>query len=220
MKCEYCGGEVPAKSTKCPYCGRENQSGLQFQREIREKEERNKALPEQILKENRPWLTQKILTRVIVTTAVLNVLLFISTFFMFLWEERQPEMAVPETNSHAEAYQAQFEVEDYYYGRFLDDMQDYIGTKADGEELPRYKVEDLFISAYNLTDEIYDGNMDAEEKEEADALLDVFFTDYIGIPEEYSLFYRADEWEDTGYEKCAAARDAACAWLCEKEGME
>lgn len=33
----YCGGEVPAKSTKCPYCGRENQSGIAFEREVREK---------------------------------------------------------------------------------------------------------------------------------------------------------------------------------------
>ena len=38
MKCMYCGGEVPAKSTKCPYCGRENQSGIAFEQEVRKKE--------------------------------------------------------------------------------------------------------------------------------------------------------------------------------------
>lgn len=46
----YCGGEVPAKSTKCPYCGRENQSGIAFEREVREKEARNRALGDEILK--------------------------------------------------------------------------------------------------------------------------------------------------------------------------
>ena len=52
MKCMYCGGEVPAKSTKCPYCGKENASGIAFMQEVRQKEERNKQLPEKILKKN------------------------------------------------------------------------------------------------------------------------------------------------------------------------
>ena len=71
MKCMYCGGEVPAKSTKCPYCGRENKSGIAFEREVRKKEERNRALGDEILKKNLPWLTRKMLTRIIECGAVL-----------------------------------------------------------------------------------------------------------------------------------------------------
>lgn len=220
MKCMYCGGEVPAKSTKCPYCGRENQSGIAFEREVREKEERNRALGDEILKKNLPWLTQKMLTRIIVVTAVLNVVLFFSTFLMFLWSERSPAVKEAKAGSAAEQYRQDFEADDYYYGNFIESMSDYIGAKTDGTEMKTYYLESLVRNGFYLAEQIYDDKIGAEEKEEAAALLETFFADYVGLPEEYRYFYRTEEWSNGDYEQRTASRDAAVSWLCEKEGMD
>lgn len=170
----YCGGEVPAKSTKCPYCGRENQSGIAFEREVREKEARNRALGDEILKKNLPWLTRKMLTRIIVVTAVLNVVLFFSTFLMFLWSDRAPAVKEAKAGSAAERYLRNFETEDYYCGNFIESMNDYIGAKTDGTEMKAYYIESMVRHGFYLAQQIYDDKMGAEEKEEAAALLEVF----------------------------------------------
>ena len=216
----YCGGEVPAKSTKCPYCGRENQSGIAFEREVREKEARNRALGDEILKKNLPWLTQKMLTRIIVVTAVLNVVLFFSTFLMFLWSDRAPAVKEAKAGSAAERYLRNFETEDYYCGNFIESMNDYIGAKTDGTEMEAYHIESMVRHGFYLAQQIYDDKMGAEEKEEAAALLEAFFADYVGLPEEYRYFYRTEEWSTGDYEQRTVSRDAAVSWLCEKEGVD
>lgn len=220
MKCMYCGGEVPAKSTKCPYCGKENASGIAFMQEVRQKEERNKQLPEKILKKNASWLSQKILTRIILVSAVLNILLLSLSFFMFLWSEREPAVSSPSAGSHAERYLAEYgQWNDYYITRFTEYMDEYLAAKVSGEEVDEDDINSLVEAAYDLAMQIYDGRLTDGEAAYAAELTDTFFRGYMGLPEDMQIFYRTENWDGYDYEERKNAKTEAVEYLCEKEGI-
>lgn len=220
MKCIYCGGEVPAKSTKCPYCGRENASGIAFEQEVKEKEERNKVLPEKILKKNASLLTQKILTRVIIVSAVLNVLLLLLTFFMFLWSERDYAESTPAAGSHAERFLAEYDQWDnYYIKRFTENLDSFLDAKMSGEEVNREDIEVLTDAAYDLAGMITEGKIEKEEADYAENMLNVFFEGYMDLPKEMQIFYHSGERKNYTADELQDVRKQAVDYICKKEGI-
>ncbi|MGN0431584.1 MAG: hypothetical protein ACI4EQ_04425 [Lachnospiraceae bacterium] len=191
MKCPYCGGEVSSQSISCPFCGRENPEGIAFQEEVRRKIERNKLLKPFLIKQKTPELVQKMLSRILIILVVLNAVLFFSTFFIFLWAERD-RTREPQPGGHAEQFLAQFDTTgNWGYNNFCDRMYRIMDAVDAGEEIADYEVEWLVEYAYDAVAE----NADSEQENAGECILTVqaFFRGYLGFTDEEMAFLSPNE---------------------------
>ena len=101
MKCTFCGGDVDAQMTKCPFCGKENPAGVAFQEQVEAKKKRNRELPRFILKLEEKEIKRKLLTRINIALVVLNVILLVGSFGLYLLSDIKTER-VPKSGSIAE----------------------------------------------------------------------------------------------------------------------
>lgn len=191
MKCQYCGGEVPSQSVKCPYCNRENPEGIAFQKEVLKKIERNKLLKPFLLKQKTPEMVQKMLFRVNIIAIVANVLLFVVFCVMFsltytygVFEKQK--------SKEAQEFEEEFWADgNFYYKDFCFEMYEFIDSVEEGHMPDRFCLDGVVKEAYYVMREAED--MEEEYREQVSNTLDTFFRGYIGLSEEEMSFLKPDE---------------------------
>ncbi len=191
MKCPYCGGEVSSQSLKCTFCGRENEEGIQFWQELQEKSERNRLLKTLLLRQKKPELAQKMLTRVIIILMIANVLMFAISFGIFLIAERE-EVREPEAGSLAESfYEVYAGSSDYFIMSFFIEQNEYIDMIEAGKTPDESTVRILVGDAYHAMRVL--GEQDEETAELIRENMRAFFMGYIGLTEEEMVFLEPNE---------------------------
>lgn len=191
MKCPYCGGEVSSQSLKCTFCGRENEEGIKFWKELQEKSERNRLLRPLLLKQKTPELAQKMLTRMIIIFTIANVLMFVISFGIFLVSERE-EVREPEEGSFAETFYEEYAGNsEYYVMSFFIEKNDYIDMIEAGELPNESKVSILVNDAYSVVRDL--DEYDEETTEMLKENIRAFFMGYIGLTEEEMVFLEPGE---------------------------
>ena len=191
MKCPYCGGEVSSQSLKCTFCGRENEEGMQFWQELQEKSERNRLLKPLLLRQKKPELAQKMLTRVIVILTIANVLMFAISFGIFLIATKE-ELREPEAGSLAENfYEEYIGNTDYFFMSFFIEQNEYIDMIEAGEAPDEGKVRILVGDAYDVMRDL--GEQDEKTAEMVAENMRAFFMGYIGLTEEEMAFLEPNE---------------------------
>ena len=196
MKCPYCGGEVSFQNEKCPYCGRENAEGILFQKEIKQKIERNRLLKPFLIKQKTPELVQRMLTRILFVVSGVNLLLFVCCISFYVWSERDSRR-VPAAESHAESFAGSLRNgTEYYTETFFEEMNAFMDAMESGSIPNRNSLSFLVEYGYRAMRETAI-NSDADE--ETQLLIRAFFCGYIGISEEDAAFLDAAKAEDAPY---------------------
>lgn len=214
MKCPYCGGEVSSQSISCPFCGRENPEGIAFQEEVKAKIERNKLLKPFLIKQKTPELVQKMLTRIWVVLIVLNVVLFVGSFLIYMWGE-MGDTRTPEPGSFAEHYLSEYDVTgNWEYDNFCEMMQKIMDAKESGENPSDYEVEYLVDYAYDAIAE--NAKKPAENSEEIVLTVHAFFRGYLGFEEADMAFLLPEEDGEYSYSPDEGLKDAAIQLVWEK----
>lgn len=191
MKCPYCGGDVSSQSLKCTFCGRENEEGMQFWQELQEKSERNRLLKPLLLRQKKPELAQKMLTRVIVILTIANVLMFAISFGIFLIATKE-EVREPEAGSFAENfYEEYIGNTDYFFMSLFIEQNEYIDMIEAGEAPDEGKVRILVGDAYDVMRDL--GEQDEKTAEMVAENMRAFFMGYIGLTEEEMAFLEPNE---------------------------
>jgi len=195
MKCPYCGGEVSSQSVACPFCGRENPEGIAFQEEVQKKIERNKLLKPFLIRQKKPELVQRLLSRMIGILLIINIVMLTLTFIAFLLIEREPNRK-PEKGSYAELYFSDFQgVNDYYFDRYYKNVIEFMEHLDKGEMADDYEVESLIDSARRALEE----SQEQEYQEEIYLHTKAFFEGVLGLTEEESAILEPDEEGEYGY---------------------
>ncbi len=215
MKCPYCGGDVSSQSLKCTFCGRENEEGMQFWQELQEKSERNRLLKPLLLRQKKPELAQKMLTRVIVILTIANVLMFAISFGIFLIATKE-EVREPEAGSLAENFYEEYPgSSDYLFWDFFIDQNEYIDMIEAGEAPDESIVRILVGDAYHVMRVL------SEQDEEAADLIKenirAFFMGYIGLTEEEMSFLEPDEDGRYSYVFDYEIKDETIALILERQ---
>ena len=197
MKCPYCGGEVSSQSPNCPYCGAVNPEGVAFQEEIQKRIERNKLLKPFLIKQKTPELMQRMLSRILLILVEVNVLLFVFSVGIYIWGEREQERTAAQ-GSQAQRYETIFpEVQNYYYDKFVDDMNEMIDLMEEGQVPDR---EDILTFLDHCYDMFYYMQSEPEElKEEAYFTMKAFFMGYVGLTKEEAACFEPKE--DGSYDR-------------------
>ena len=191
MKCPYCGGEVSSQSLKCTFCGRENEEGMQFWQELQEKSERNRLLKPLLLRQKKPELAQKMLTRVIVILTIANVLMFAISLGIFLIATKE-EVREPEAGSFAgNFYEEYIGNTDYFFMSFFIEQNEYIDMIEAGEAPDEGKVRILVGDAYDVMRDL--GEEDEKTAEMVEENMRAFFMGYIGLTEDEMAFLEPNE---------------------------
>ena len=214
MKCTYCGGEVSSQCIRCPFCGRENPEGIAFQKEIQKKIERNKLLKPFLMKQKTPELVQKMLSRIWIILIAFNVVLFVSSFFVFIWGDN-PGHRSPEPGSFAEDYVTRFDTSgNFEYESFCGFMLEIMNAQVTGEEISEYKVEYLVEYAYDVVSE--DAGSEDEKAMERIQTIYAFFEGYLGFAEKDMEFLLPAEDGEYDYKPDEMRKDAAIKLVWEK----
>lgn len=188
MKCPYCGGEVSSQSVKCPYCGRDNKEGIAFQEEVRKRIEKNRLLRPFLIKQKTPELVQRMLTRILLIIAGVNVLLIVCSFGVYMWSGRESK-TVPESGSHAEAYVQNFGFgEEYYAESFGESVRDYLACEESGKMPSGGDIEQMVQAAYH-----------AMKSGEDETYIRAFFSGYLALDDKECAFLDAALEEDAPY---------------------
>ncbi len=196
MKCPYCGGEMQSLDVKCPFCGREHQEGIAFNREVQEKEERNRKLLPTILRKNANWLTHKLTSRIIIIMAVVDFLLLVVGVSITAWSDRDSNRE-PEAGSQAHEYVEKFKSDDYYHQEFVWSVNRVMDKLETGEELEDFDLERLVEDSYDLARKKEDFSKD--ERDRAEMLLQAFYRGYLGFSEEEASFLQPDDNGEYAY---------------------
>lgn len=189
MKCPYCGGEVPAQSITCPYCGKENPEGIAFQQEVQDKIKRNKLLKPFLIKQKKPELIQKMMTRIIVIIIVVNVVLMGFILLVAVFSNRE-EVRVPTPGSFAEQYLEEYQgIDDYYFDSYYREVKKQVEILDNGEIPEETEVINLVTDAHRALEE-----SEGEEIHEKIYLYETaFFRGFLGLKEDESLFLEPDK---------------------------
>lgn len=191
MKCIHCGGEVPARSLKCPYCNQDNPEGIAFQEEILKKIERNRLLKPFLMKQKKPEMVQKMLTRVIIITVMANVLLFAIMVGMSVWEDRDTFTEVEKSTKAREFAQEFWGDDSYEYKQFCVGMYEFIEKIEDGEMPDDFFIESMVSGGCRAADNA--AKADADSREQMETTLEGFFAGYIGLSGEELDFLHPEE---------------------------
>lgn len=181
MKCPYCGGEVPSQSTKCPYCGRENQEGVAFQEEVQKKIDRNRLLKPFLLKQGKPELVQKMLTRILLLVTLFNILLILGSFGLYHWcYQANSGEKEPTPGSRAEHFsETYYDFNNFRYLEFYTDVNTLVALREGGQDIPYDSISGVVYSAYSMMREA--DSLGKEDKAEAEAFCQTFFGEYLGL---------------------------------------
>ncbi len=188
MKCPYCGGEVPSQSTKCPYCGMENPEGVAFQEEVQRKIERNRLLRPFLLKQKKPELVQKMLTRILLLVTVFNVLLIMGSFGLYYWsysansEDKEPAPGSRATHFRENYYDAN----NFWQLEFYTDVDTLVTLRESRQEISYACISSVVYSAYSVMREA--DSAGTEEKAKTEEFCRVFFGEYLGLNEQEMEF--------------------------------
>lgn len=215
MKCPYCGGEVSSRDLKCTFCGRENEEGIQFWQELQEKSERNRLLKPLLLRQKKPELAQKMLTRVIIILTIANVLMFVISFGIFLVADRE-EVREPAEGSLAENFYEEYPGSyDYFLVDFFIDQNEYIDMLEAGE-LPNENIVRILVGdAYHVM-----RDLDEQDEETAERIREnmrAFFMGYIGLSEEEMAFLEPNEYGTYTYSMDYELEDKTIALILERQ---
>jgi len=215
MKCPYCGGEVSSQSLKCTFCGRENEEGMQFWQELQEKSERNRLLKPLLLRQKKPELAQKMLTRVIIILTIANVLMFAISFGIFLIAT-QEEVREPKAGSLAENFYEEYTgSSDYFFMSFFIEQNEYIDMIEAGAAPDENKVSILVGDAYSVMRDL--DEQDEETTELIRENMRAFFIGYIGLTEEEMIFLEPDEYGTYTYSMDHELKDKTIALILERQ---
>lgn len=182
MKCKNCGGEVDSRAVCCPYCGSENQEGILYQEQVRNKLERYRFLKPFILKQKTPEMISKYMTRLLAVLAGINALVLGISFLLFCAGEWIVRPAVPVSENYSGGFG------DYTTGSFYVGMNACM-EKLQNAELPtQYEIEEVIESGGKVLAEAEDS--DEKDIKEQELLATVFLTEYLGLTEEDTDFLR------------------------------
>lgn len=215
MKCPYCGGEVSSQSLKCTFCGRKNEEGIQFWQELQEKSERNRLLKPLLLRQKKPELAQKMLTRVIIILTIANVLMFAISFGIFLIGERE-EVREPIAGSPAELFYEEYTgSSDYFVMSFFIEQNEYIDLIEAGKTPSESEVSMLVSDAYKVVKDLEE--YDEETAELIRENMRAFFMGYIGLTEEEMVFLEPGEDGTYTYSMDYELEDKTIALILERQ---
>lgn len=215
MKCPYCGGEVSSQSLKCTFCGRENEEGIRFWQELQEKSERNRLLRPFLLKQKKPELAQKMLTRVILIFTIANILMLAISFCIYYVAE-QEEVRTPEPGSIAESfYQEYLGNTDYFSMSFFREQNEYIDMLEAGEMPGENAVSLLVSDAYRVVRELDDEDEETAEKIREN--MRAFFSGYIGLTEDEMVFLEPDWNGEYAYSMNGELKQKTIALILERQ---
>lgn len=215
MKCPYCGGEVSSQGLKCTFCGRENEEGIKFWKELQEKSERNRLLRPLLLKQKTPELAQKMLTRMIIIFTIANVLLLVISFGIFMVSEHKAVREV-EKGSIAESFYEEYAGNsEYFVMSFFIGKNDYIDKLESGNMPTESEVSLLVGDAYSVMREL-----DEYDEETAELLTEnirAFFMGYIGLAEEEMVFLEPGESGVYSYSMDYELKEKTVAIILERQ---
>lgn len=215
MKCSHCGGEVSSQSISCPFCGSPNPEGIAFQKEVKEKIERNRLLKPFLIKQKTPELVQKMLTRIWVILIAFNMVLFLCTFFIYLWSERDRSREIPQ-GSHAESFvNAYGNAGSFWYDNFWEQLYEVMDCMESGVRPEYYRVERLVEASYDVWRETTE-TAATDETEDIRLVLQAFFRGYLGFSEEEMDFLAPDAEGNYGYVMPENEKQKAIALVFEK----
>ena len=208
MKCPNCGGEVPSQSIECPYCGSINPEGVAFSQEIQKKIERNKLLKPFLIKQKKPELVQRMLTRILLILVGVNVLLFVFAMGISVWSYHEV-VRVPVSGSKAEQYETVFGMcQEFYCNEFLRDMNEFIDAMEAGQIPEQREIGYILDSAYRAL--LYTQDEDERLRQELIDTMQAFFLGYLGLSEEEISCLAPDEngTYDSYLDRAEAERNA------------
>lgn len=191
MKCPYCGGEVSSQSLKCPYCGADNPEGVAFQEELQKKIDRNKLLRPFLIKQRTPELVQRMLTRIMIILAAINIVLFGFSIGIYIWGERDI-VRVAGQGSIAQRYELTFmENQNYYYDSFLREMNELIDLMEEGQVPERRKLTYFLDDAYDAL--YFTQNESEATRQEVLLTVKAFLMGYVGLTEQEMEGFAPDQ---------------------------
>lgn len=211
MKCPYCGGEISSQGLKCEFCGRENEEAVRFRNQLQEKSERNRLLRVLLLRQKKPELVQKMLTRVIVVMTFANLLLMACSLGIYLVADREAGRE-PGKGSSAETFYREYtgNSSDYFSVTFFREQNEYIDRLEAGEVPDETAVSLLVSGAYSVVSTVEDTEPVLEE-------MCAFFMGYIGLSEEEMAFLKPDEDGEYPYSLNRETEEKTVALILEKQ---
>ncbi len=211
MKCPYCGGEMSSQGLKCEFCGRENEEAVRFGEQLQERSERNRLLRAVLLKEKKPEMVQKLLTRWILILMAANLLLVACSFGIYLAADREV-VREPGKGSPAETFYREYtgNSSDYFSVTFFREQNEYIDRLEAGEAPDETAVSLLVSAAYDVVSKVEDTEPVMEE-------LRAFFMGYIGLSEEEMAFLKPDEEGAYPYSLNRETEEKTVALILEKQ---
>ena len=200
MKCTFCGGDVDAQMTKCPFCGKENPAGMAFQEQVEAKKKRNRELPRFILKLEEKEIKRKLLTRINIALVVLNVILLVGSFGLYLLSDIKTER-VPKSGSIAEQFENEFYYNEEYRSGFYhaDELVEYIVDFMEhfenGEEVKDYRLESIVEGTNRVVSDLLkaDPKPDYAKQQRIEEIIRGFYQGYLGFTEEEMAPFGPDE---------------------------
>lgn len=203
MKCTYCGADVDAQAVKCPFCGQENAQGVAFKKQVEEKKKRNKDLPRFVLRLQEKEIKGKLLTRMNVGLILVNVLLVVLSFVIFIINEEKPKRQV-QPGSQAEQF-----IQEFYYDQeygsgmynvasLYENMVAFIEKFETGEEIKEYRIRYLADYSFRAMKDASTKQTE-EQKNKTENLVRTFFMGYLGFAEEDMSFVKYDQADDWPY---------------------
>lgn len=200
MKCTFCGGDVDAQMTKCPFCGEENPAGVAFQEQVEAKKKRNRELPRFILKLEEKEIKRKLLTRINIALVVLNVILLVGSFGLYLLGDTKTER-VPMFGSIAEQFEDEFFYrEEYHSGLYraddlIESIVEFMKRFESGEEVRSYLLESIVEGTNRVAADLLeaDPKPDPAKQQRIEDIIRGFYQGYLGFTEEEMAPFGPDE---------------------------
>lgn len=193
MKCPYCGGVLSYQDVVCPYCGRENREGVEFQREVADKIEQNALLRIFLRNKKKPELIRIVLTRMVFIVALLNVAIIAFTICVCVWA-KEGLARKPKADGFSGIYVKEFsDMDDYQYGNFherAEEVMQYIDGDVIHYTADRYTLYLMVDSGYAS---LYEST--GKERDARYAFQKAYYMGYFGLTEEQIEFLKGDNGE-------------------------
>lgn len=163
MKCRSCGADVPSEALRCPYCGKENPSGISFFKKLSEKREANRRLRAEILERSREEYVNHMLNR---TLIMLGVILFLAMAVSMGVEAYISGMHFFNSKARKQEMQQYYEAGEYtklhayMSDRGLFGQENYVFSRI---SLLSYRYDDFLMERNECMESIRKGELPAEE---------------------------------------------------------
>ncbi|MDD6194684.1 MAG: hypothetical protein PUB19_07280 [Lachnospiraceae bacterium] len=149
MKCENCGAEYGAREIRCPYCGTQNHTGIQWKQEEEQAEERVEKEKAFAIKRAPIYVVNRVANTILLVSLILLVLSFVVMAICFKVEEV--------SDKHKQKSAVYDEAEQLYKSEDFVALDDYL------EEHDLYFADDDRYDVMCEAAKLYERKLDFQE---------------------------------------------------------